>query len=194
MNVEGRTTGLRRRRGGGAVVSNLDDVAVVHAGDAVAEMEDAVVVGDDDDRAIGTDGGLAEQLHDLSAGFVVERGGRFVAHEQFRLMHEARAIATRCCWPPESCEGRLWTFLPIPSDRKYLATPSPRPAPCDQPAITSGNRRVFRGGQRRQQVVLLEDEADVLGAKFRFPGVAHRGDVVAEDHDVRRRRSQGCRR
>ena len=26
------------------------------------------------------------------------------------LMHSARAMATRCCWPPESCEGYLWAW------------------------------------------------------------------------------------
>ena len=137
MNVEGRTKGLRRRRGGGAVVSNFDDVAVVHAGDDVAVMEDAVVVSDDDDRAIGTDGGLAEQLHDLSAGFMVERGGRFVAHEQFRLMHETaqspRAVAGR----RRAAREDSGSFLPIPrlaSTSDAFATARAR----DQPAITKG--------------------------------------------------------
>ena len=27
---------------------------------------------------------------------------------RFGRMHSERAIATRCCWPPESCAGNLW--------------------------------------------------------------------------------------
>ena len=139
MNVEGRTEGLTppERWRGGAVVSNFDDVAVVHAGDDVAEMEDAVVVSDDDDRAIGTDGGLAQQLHDLSAGFVVERGGRFVADKQFRLMHEAAHDRHALLLAAGELRGKALDFLPIPrlaSTSEAFATARAR----DQPAITRG--------------------------------------------------------
>src|SRR5690242_17638128 len=79
-----------RGSGGGLAgpVLDLDDPAVVHAGDPVAEVEDPVVVGDDDDRAVGADGDLAEQLHDGQAGLVVERGGRLVADEEPGLVHQ----------------------------------------------------------------------------------------------------------
>ena len=62
--------------------SIFDDTAVVHVGDPVAELEDAVVVGDDDHGAVGPDGDLAEQFHDGQAGLVVERGGRLVADQE----------------------------------------------------------------------------------------------------------------
>ena len=35
----------------------------------------------------------------------VERAGRLVGEDQRGSLTSARAIATRCCWPPESCVG-----------------------------------------------------------------------------------------
>ena len=75
----------------------------------------------------------------------------------------ARAMATRCCCPPESCEGSAPVRLPRPSrDSRDFARAT---------AAFRGARRqerhgdVLGGGQRRQQVVLLEDEADVAAAE-----------------------------
>ncbi len=44
-----------------------------------------------------------------------------------------------------------------------------------------GNGRVLGRGQSRQEVVLLEHEADVLGPEPGLRPIAHPGDVVAED-------------
>ena len=65
-----------------------DDPAVVHVGDPLAELEDAVVVGHHDDGPVGPDGRLAEQLHDGQARLVVQRGRRLVADQQPRLVDQ----------------------------------------------------------------------------------------------------------
>ena len=71
-----------------ALLGDLDDLAVVHAGDAVGVGEDPVVVGDDDDGAVGRAGDLAEEVeHDLAV-LRVERGGGFVADDERRLVDE----------------------------------------------------------------------------------------------------------
>ena len=76
----------------------------------------------------------------------------------------ARAMATRCFWPPESWLGRLFSFLPIPSDDK--TSPALRTASFLRPTGDhQRNRRVLGGRERGQEVVLLEDKADVPGAK-----------------------------
>src|SRR4051812_1222907 len=90
---KGTATAIGRGRdgsGGGdlAALLDTDDPAVVHVGDPLAVLEDAVVVGHDDHRAVGPDGRLAEQLHDGHAGLVVERGRRLVADQKARLMHQ----------------------------------------------------------------------------------------------------------
>src|SRR5437870_4299981 len=61
---------------GGRVLLDIDDMAIVHVGDPVAELEDAVIVSDDGHGPVGPDGGLAEQLHHGDSRLVVERSGR----------------------------------------------------------------------------------------------------------------------
>ena len=84
----------------------------------------------------------------------------------------ARAMATRCCSPPDSCDGK-WS-MPV--------------AQADQPQRSSGRigsrgdlgdqGDVLAGGQAGDQVVELEDEADVLAAVARQGGVVGGGQVV----------------
>ena len=46
-----------------------------------------------------------QKLDDLLAGILIEITGRFVGHQDGRSGASARATATRCCSPPESCAG-----------------------------------------------------------------------------------------
>ena len=72
----------------------------------------------------------------------------------------ARAMATRCCWPPESWFGRWSTRLPRPTRAEQLERP-PLPPPRGQLRLyRSGVLDIFQGGRPRQQVEVLEDEAD----------------------------------
>ena len=48
----------------------------------------------------------AEQVEDLVAGADVDARGRLVEEQQIGLPSRARAMNTRCCWPPES--SRMW--------------------------------------------------------------------------------------
>ena len=83
-----------------------DDPAVVHVGDPLAEVEDAVVVGDDDHGAVGLDGGLAEQLHHAQPGLVVERGGRLIADQEAGLVDQGPGVPVH---------AREWIFRPFAS-------------------------------------------------------------------------------
>ena len=91
-------------------------------------------------------------------------------------MARARAMATRCCCPPDSWPGRLcwWSRRPTRSSRA-------RPAPW--PRARTGHARAPAPAPRperahvREQVELLEHHAD-LGAHARqAPVVAHRDAV-----------------
>ena len=46
-----------------------------------------------------------EDAHHLDARAGVEVAGRLVGQQQHRRFTSARAIATRCCWPPDSWFG-----------------------------------------------------------------------------------------
>ena len=92
----------------------------------------------------------------------------------------ARAIATRCCWPPDSSDGRC-------RRRSVRPTRSSRFSKNDRVGLLAGDRQrqrhVLLGGQHRQEVEELEDEADVLAAQQRHVAVGERPDVLTRDPD-----------
>ncbi|MGH3963645.1 MAG: hypothetical protein ACRDRY_10380 [Pseudonocardiaceae bacterium] len=55
------------------------------------------------EAAFGTQPG--QLLHDRFGGLRVERGGDFVAQQDIGSAAMARAMATRCCCPPDSSGG-----------------------------------------------------------------------------------------
>ena len=92
------------------------------------------------------------------------------------LETSARATATRCCWPPESSDGR-WVRR------------SSRPTVSDQllepllVGLAAGDRErqheVLLGGEDREQVEELEDEAELVAAQLGQLAVVEAGDLVA---------------
>ena len=76
----------------------------------------------------------------------------------------ARAIATRCCWPPESSDGR-WLFRWVSPTRSMIESAQSRST------LRAGDLQrqqdVLLGGERGQQIEELEDEADVLAPQER---------------------------
>ena len=93
----------------------------------------------------------------------------------------ARAMATRCCWPPDSSVGSWSRRSPRPS-RSSAAFARAARSRRDDALVEQRRRDVVERGRPRQQVVRLEDEADRPAAE---PGQA----VVVE----RRRRRAGER-
>ena len=85
------------------------------------------------------------------------------------VRHSARAMATRCCWPPESCSGYLLRLLGDAHALEllhgaffglllgHLADPHRR------------QRQVLQHRQVREQVELLEHHADLLAHLRRWP-------------------------
>ena len=94
------------------------------------------------------------------------------------LETSARATATRCCWPPESSAGR-WV--------RRSSSPTVRDQPLEplRVGLAAGDRErqdhVLLGGQDRQQVEELEDEAELVA-----PQPGQRAVVEAGDLDSRR--------
>ena len=99
----------------------------------------------------------------------------------------ARAIATRCCWPPDSSFGRCVARSDKPDQRERR---------CDALAPLAARQRrelqrqldVAERRQHRHQVVELEDEADVRRAPQREVGIGQLCNVDAGDANLARRR------
>ena len=87
------------------------------------------------------------------------------------LVTSARAIATRCCWPPESSPGRWRAGRASP---RVSTTWSSRSRSARRPASSSGSRMFCSAVSIGQQVEGLEDEADVVAAEEGQRGVVER--------------------
>jgi len=57
------------------------NLAVIHLGDPVCELEDAGIVRDDNQSAIFTNREPPHELHHLLAGFAIEGARRLVAND-----------------------------------------------------------------------------------------------------------------
>ena len=90
----------------GRWAASIDQPAVFQLEHEVLLGDESSVVGDHDQGAAALGLMPAEDPEDLVAGSGVELSGRLVGEDQDRVLEQARAIATRCCWPPESWEGR----------------------------------------------------------------------------------------
>ena len=71
----------------------------------------------------------------------------------------ARAIATRCCWPPDISSGNRSASSPMPTSLERRAGGLAGLRPLDAVELPR-QRDVLGGGQRRDQVEVLEDVAD----------------------------------
>ena len=83
-------------------------------------------------------GSLGKQRENLGAGMRVEVSGRLVGQHQLGLGSSARAIATRCCSPPESSVGPVGRAGAEAHAGEQLAARA-RAAASRRPAISAGS-------------------------------------------------------
>ena len=83
----------------------------------------------------------------------------------------ARPSATRCCWPPESCEG-LRSQQRLQSEQRRDAVEPPRASPLGDAAHREPEHDVLGDRQMRKQRVGLEHHGDA--ARRRRSGREHR--------------------
>ena len=94
-------------------------------------------------------------------GLLVERRRRLVGeHDGAARPTSARAIATRWRWPPESSCARLSTCAAEPDRLEHRARAAPQLAAAGSGRSRAAPSRRSARGQRLEQVVRLEDEAD----------------------------------
>ena len=94
---------------------SADDRAVFHADDTAGFLGDRGVVGagDDGDAELGAE--VAQHADDGRARAVVEVGRRLVGEDQVGLLISERAMAVRCCSPPDILVGGGATRWPSPT-------------------------------------------------------------------------------
>ena len=93
-----------------------------------------------------------------------------------------RAMATRCCWPPESCSGRWSSRSPRPTSLRQRDAAVLRRLVQLDALVEQRHLDVLDDRVLRQQVVRLKDEAEVGAADLGELVVVHPGDVdVAQE-------------
>jgi hypothetical protein len=189
----------------GAAVPALvgHDATVREPHDPVGATGDPGVMGDDDDRHPAVAVQLAERGHQLIRGGRVELAGRLVGEDHGRLVHEgsrdrhALLLAAGQLGRPMAGPGAEANEL----EQLLRASPSvasPRP-------VAERQEDVLDRGQRRDEVELLEDEADPLapdrrqvavGCADHVPPVDGQGPVGRSQQaaeEVEQRRLAGAR-
>src|SRR6516164_400397 len=164
------SSGLRKmskRRGADSV-----NTAVLHRSDAVGEAVDPRVMRHDDDCPVGSERRIPEDLEHGLTGIGIERRGRLVAYDEPGSMDQRAGdgdalLLTAGELARQFAEMRVHPDT-IEDRGSWRCRPRYRHPSCDQ-----GNGCVLGGGQRRQKIVLLEDEADVAAAERDLLGVRH---------------------
>ena len=139
---------------------------VFHVRHAVGVFENAIVVRDDDDAAIRLGGDVLQNLHHLLAVLAIERRRRLVANDQLRVMHQrprdghalllSAGKHVRPMMHPLAEPDRLQHL------RRFLLGDG-----SGRALDTQRHAHVLDAIQRRDQIVLLENETDVRRAKLR---------------------------
>ena len=83
----------------------LDDDAAIDEQHPIGDITSEPHFVGDHDHGHAVVGELAHHRKHVADQFGIERRGRLVEQDRLRLTASARAMATRCCWPPESCAG-----------------------------------------------------------------------------------------
>ena len=157
-------------------MGGLDDAAVFQVQPDVGAAAHLLVVRHHQDGAALLME-VGEQIeHDLLVGGVQVAGG-LVGQNDFGIVHQRAGDGTRCCSPPESCDGRWWAR----SVRPTRSSAAARFGFIGHAVEVLRQHHVFERGEMRDQMELLEDEAHGLGAKAGQLGAASTGGVHAVD-------------
>ena len=140
---------------------NLADLAVtIHTTRSETSIIFRSSGGDDGDAGVLVH--AAQQLDDLGAGAQVQVTGGLSARIMAGSLAKERAMATRCCWPPES-SGRFVMDALAQAHGLRSLIPS-MASSVGVPAKIIG-RVTFSRAADRDQVERLEDVADLAAAQ-----------------------------
>src|SRR5690554_1324349 len=80
---------------------------------------------------------LGEQVHDVCRQLRVQVTGRLIRQQHRRLFTTARAMPTRCCSPPDSCMGFIFSLFSRPTLSRAARTRRPMSS-GDAPITSKG--------------------------------------------------------
>ena len=156
-----------------------DDFAVLDFDDTVGVFGDVAVVGDEDDGvAFGVQ--FAEDFHDFFAAVAVKRASGFVGEDDLSAVHERTGDGDALLLAAGELAGFvLGAFAEAKAGEQRFGAFFPRFAV--RTGIDGRDSDVFPGFEVGEQVVALEDEADVFASECGAFLRAEVGGVFAVD-------------
>ena len=123
---------------------------------------------------------FGEDVHDVLAAFGVEGAGGLVGKDDAAAVHERPGDGNALLLAAGKLIGLVFQLVRQAQIRKQGLGPI-KARLFVHPGVNGGQGHVFRGGQRGEQVVALEDESDAPPAQLRELVAAERADVHAAD-------------
>ena len=121
-----------------------------------------------------------ENLQDFEGGGGVQVAGRILsANSTVGRLTTARAMARRCCSPPERAMGSLFRASRPTLSRAAWA----HALAAGRPTICRGQQHVVEDAAVEEELLVLEDQAEVA-AQVRQGTLSEGGQVLAIDHEA----------
>src|SRR6516225_854595 len=162
----------------GGLVEQVGDPPVGEKDDPVGIARGRRVVSDHDDRLAELAHAATEQVQDLRTGAGIEVAGGLVGEDDFRPTGQGPRDGDPLLLPA----GQLRRAVPQPRAQAHRVHNRAEPGSVGgAPGDVQREGDIVRRGEGRQQVVGLEDEADVVAAQPGQPALRQRGDLGAAD-------------
>src|SRR6266545_255450 len=150
--------------------------------DPVGDLLQAGVVADDHHAAAVLGGELAQQPGDLAAVGAVEVGGRLVGQDERRVVGQRPGDRHALLLPAGELLGPEAEAVAQPHPFQQRAG-APVGGRAGDPGEVAGQLDVLGDAERPEEVEVLEDEAEAVGAQGGQPPLGRAGDVDAIDQD-----------
>ena len=134
-------------------------------------------MGDDDQGGAGGPGGAGEDLHGLLGGQGVQGAGGLVGEEDPRPAHQGAGDGDPLGLPARQLGGQL-VLVPVQAELGELGAGAGQGPAARGPGQQQGDGDVVQGGQVRQELAELEDEAELGQAQAGALGLVEAGDVA----------------
>ncbi len=159
------------------------DRAVEHFDAPVCSVGDRLVVGDQHDRRSGVRF-VSQQVGDPFAGRLVEAAGRLVGNDQLRLRHDRPSDGDTLLLATAELAGKARGLLTEPDDAQRFDASFQAVSPGDLGSAQLDRQfDVFCSGEGREEMKILEDDADGAPPPASEHVVLHLVDAFAVDHE-----------
>src|SRR6516165_4624582 len=165
------------------------NTAVLHRSDAVGETVDPGIMRHDDDCPVGSARRILEDLEHGLTGIGIQRSSGLVAHDEPGSVDQRAGDGDALLLTAGELVRQFAEMRAHPDTIEDRGSWRCRPR-RRHPGRDQRNGRVLGGGQRRQKIVLLEDETDVAAAERDFLGVRHQRERLAARLNLAARRAQ----